>query len=326
MNNVIKRIAICLPFATLALQPLPSGAQVFPNKPIRIIVGVPAGAGPDVEARQLAALMTAELGQTVVVENRPGDAQLLAMGVVAKAAPDGYTLGGGQISNLAANPRLFDKPPYDVERDFVPVSLSIKHPWVLYVNAAVPVTTLQEFIALAKAKPNTITYASTGVGNLLHVSMEWFQTLTSTKLRHVPYGASPWMNDVLSGEVQSVMFPLITMVDHVKSGKLRALAISNGNERSAQVPNVLMFSEAGLGQFEVHAWAGLVAPAGTPSPIVEKLGAAAARAAQTPQYREFAAKIGATAVGSSPAEFDTFLKSERARWKKVIADAGIRME
>ena len=323
---IVTHVAACLPLIALGLQSLPAGAQGFPNKPIRIIVGVPAGSGQDVEARQLAAIMTAELGQTVVIENRPGDAQLLAMGVVAKAMPDGYTLGGGQISNLAANPRLFDKPPYDVERDFVPVSLSIKHPWLLYVNAAVPATTLQEFIALAKAKPNTITYASTGPGNLLHVSMEWFQILTGTKLRHVPYGATPWTNDVLSGEVQSVMFPLVTMTDHVRSGKLRALAISNGKERSAQMPNVPMFAEAGLGQFEVTAWAGLVAPAGTPKEIVEKLGAAAARAAQTPQYREFAAKFGATAVGSSPAEFDTFLKSERARWKKVIADAGIRVE
>ena len=150
--------------------------------------------------------------------------------------------------------------------------------------------------------------------------------LSGTKLRHVPYGANPWTNDVLAGEVQAVMFPLVTMVDHVKSGKLRALAISYGKERSAQLPNVPMFSEAGLGQFEASAWGGLVAPAGTPKEIVEKLGAAAARAAQTPQYREFAAKFGATAVGSSPAEFDTFLKSERARWKKVIADAGIKMD
>ncbi len=248
------------------------------------------------------------------------------MQLVSKATPDGYTLGGGQISNLAANPRLFDTPPYDVERDFVPVSLSIKHPWLLYVNAGLPATTLQEFIALAKAKPNTITYASTGVGNLLHISMEWFGLLSGTKLRHIPYGANPWTNDVLSGEVQAVMFPLVTMTDHVRSGKLRALAISNGKERSAQVPNVPMFSEAGLGQFEVTAWAGLVAPVGTPKEIVEKVGAAAARAAQTPQYREFAGKIGATPVGSSPTEFDTFLKSERARWKKVIAEAGIKVE
>jgi tripartite-type tricarboxylate transporter receptor subunit TctC len=304
----------------------PSQAQPFPARPIRVISPNPAGTGQDVEVRQLTPHMSAELGVPIVVENRPGFAQLLGMEIVAKATPDGYTLGGGTIGNLSSHPRLFDRPLFDVERDLTPVSLSIKHPWLLYVHASVPAQTFAQFVALAKAKPESLTYATPGVGTFIHLSAVLLQTLTGTRLRHVPYGAQPWQPDLLGGHVDAAMFPLITMVDHVKSGKLRALAISNGKERSPQLPEVPQFSEVGLAQYDPIVWAGLVAPSGTPKPVIEKLSKAAARAAQTAPYREFAAKFGATAVGSSPAEFDAFLKTERARWKKVIADNGIKLE
>ena len=304
----------------------PTFAQSFPAKPIRVISPNPSGSGPDVEARQLTQLMSTDLGVPIIVENRPGGAQLLGMEIVAKSTPDGYTLGAGTIGNLAAHPRLFDRPSYDVERDLAPLSLSIKHPWLLYVNASVPAQTFQQFVALAKAKPESITYATNGVGTFLHLTGTLLQTMTGIQLRHVPYGAQPMLPDLLGGHVNAMMFPLITMVDHVRSGKLRALAISNGKERSPQVPDVPQFSEVGLAQFDPSAWAGLVARAGTPQPVIEKLAKAAARAAQTAQYREFSARNGATAVGSTPAEFDTFMKSERARWKKVIVDNGIKLD
>ena len=303
-----------------------SVAQPFPAKPIRVISPNPAGTGQDVEIRQLTPHISAELGVPIVVENRPGFAQLLGMEIVAKATPDGYTLGGGTIGNLSSHPRLFDRPLYDAERDLTPVSLSIKHPWLLYVHASVPAQTFQQFVALAKAKPESITYATGGVGTFMHLSNVLLQTLTGTRLTHVPYGAQPWQPDLLGGHVNAAMFPLITMVDHVKSGKLRALAISNGKQRSPQVPEVPLFSEVGLAQYDPIVWAGFVAPAGTPKPIIEKLSKAAARAAQTAQFREFAATFGATPVGSTPAEFDAFMKSERARWKKVISDNGIKLD
>jgi tripartite-type tricarboxylate transporter receptor subunit TctC len=227
---------------------------------------------------------------------------------------------------LASHPRLFDRPLYDVERDLTPVSLSFKHPFLLYVHASVPAQTFQQFVALAKAKPESITFASPGVGTAIHLSTVWLQTLTGTRLRHVPYGAQPYQPDLLGGHVDAIMFPLVTMVDHVRSGKLRALAISNGKQRSPQLPDVPQFSEVGLAQFDPSAWAGLVAPAGTPKPIIEKLSKAAANAARTAPVQEFAAKFGATAVGSTPAEFDVFLKAERARWKKVISDNGIKLD
>jgi len=268
LHLTVFALTLCAPVSLVHAQP-------FPARPIRVISPNPAGTGQDVEIRQLTPHMSAELGVPIVVENRPGFGQLLGMQIVAKATPDGYTLGGGTIGNLAAHPRLFDRPLYDVERDLAPVSLSIKHPWLLYVHASVPAQTFQQFIALAKAKPESVTYATPGVGTFIHMSTVLMQTLTGTRLRHVPYGAQPWQPDLLGGHVDAAMFPLITMVDHVKSGKLRALAISNGKQRSPLVPDVPLFSEVGLAQYDPSAWAGLVAPAGTPKPSLEKLSKAA---------------------------------------------------
>ena len=326
MTGRINLFSICLLALALGMPIADSCAQSFPARPVRVIVSAPAGAGQDVEVRQLTPHISTDLGVPVVVENRPGGAGLLGLEVVAKATSDGYTLRAGTIGNLASHPRLFDRPIYDVERDLAPVSLSLRHPWVLYVNASVPAQSFQQFIALAKAEPEALTYATPGVGSFTHLTVSLLQTLTGAKLRHIPYGAQPWQPDLLGGHVNASMWPLITMVDHVKAGKLRALAISNGKERSPQVPDVPLFSELELPQFNPSAWAGLVVPAGTSKPVIEKLSKAATRAAQTTQYCEFTARIGATPVGSTPAEFDTFAKAERARWKKVIADNGIKLE
>ena len=306
-----------------------AGAQssaAYPVKPVRIIVPVPAGAGPDVEARNLAALLGRELGQTFIVENRPGAGQLLGIEAVVKAPADGYTIGMGQGGNLAANPRLYDRPPFDIERDITGVSLTLKNPWLLYVNAKVPARTLSEFVAVARSKPDAFTYASTGVGSFLHLSGEWFQSLTDIRLKHVPYGSSSWQNDLVAGQVDAVFYPLVTLLDHVKAGKLRALAISNDGRRTPQLPEVPTFAEAGVPAFSAMAWNGVIAPAATPREIIEKLGAAAARAAQSDEYRGFTARIGAVAVGSSPAEFDAFMRTERQLFRRIISESGIRLD
>jgi tripartite-type tricarboxylate transporter receptor subunit TctC len=314
----------CLTLLDGALQP--ASAQSYPSRPVRIIVPVPAGAGPDVEARQVAAVLGRELGQPFIVENRPGAAQLLGIEAVARAPADGYVLGMGQGGNLAANPRLYDRPPFDVEREIVGISLLLKNPWLLYVNSKVPARTLGEFVALAKSRPDSFTYASTGVGSFLHLSGEWFQSLTGTRLKHVPYGASPWQNDLVAGQVDAVFYPLVTLVDHVKAGKLRALAISNDGRRAAQLPDVPTFAQAGLPAFSAIAWNGLIAPAGTPHEIVQTLASAAARATRSEEFQQFAHRIGAVPIGSSPAEFDAFMRAERALFRRIIADAGIRLE
>ena len=303
----------------------PAAAQTFPNKPIRILVGTPAGAGPDVEARQFAAQLSAELGQPVLIDNKPGFSQMLAIEALTKLPADGYTLGMVQPSNGAANPRLYDRPPYSVEKDLTPVSQLGEHPWVLYVNANVPVKNVAEFIALAKSKPGKITYASTGVGTMLHLSGEWWQKITGTTLTHVPYGAANWQTDLLAGTVDAVFYPLITLSDHVKSGKLRALAISSP-QRSPQLPDVPTFAEAKVPEFVARAWFGVVAPAGLPAPLLKRLNEASVKAAQAPAFREFMAKNGASAVGGTSADFGSFLKSEQTKWRNIITEANIKVE
>ena len=308
-----------------SLQAAPVHAQTFPDKPIRLLVGVPAGAGPDVEARQFAAQLSAEFGQPVLIDNKPGFSQMLAIEALSKAPADGYTLALAQPSNMAANPRLYDRPLYNIDKDFAPISLLGEHPWVLYVNSNVPAKNLAEFIALAKSKPGKLTYASTGVGSLLQLGGEWFQKLTGTSLTHVPYGATGFQTDLLAGNVDAVFFPLITMVDHVKSGKLRALAISS-NQRSALLPDVPTFAEEKYPEYAVRAWFGLMAPAGISAPVLKRLNEASVKAVQTQAFREFFAKNGASPVGSSPNEFGNYLKSEQTRWRTVITEANIKMD
>ena len=320
----LPMIAIAAAAVTVGLA-TPATAQTFPDKPIRLLVGTPAGAGPDVEARQFAAQLSVELGQPVVIDNKPGFSQMLAIEALSKAPADGYTLAVVQPSNMAANPRLYERPLYNIDKDFAPISLLGEHPWVLYVNANVPVKNLAEFIALAKSKPGKLTYASTGVGSLLQLGGEWFQKLTGTALTHVPYGATGFQTDLLAGNVDAVFFPLITMVDHVKSGKLRALAISS-NQRSALLPDVPTFAEEKYPEYAVRAWFGLMAPAGVPAPVLKRLNEASVKAVQTQSFREFFSKNGASPVGSTPIEFGNYLKSEQTRWRTVITEANIKLE
>ncbi len=300
-------------------------AQHFPGKPIKILVGAPAGAGQDVEARQFAAQLALELGQPVIIENKPGFSGMLALQALSKSPADGYTLGSSTIGNSSAHPRLYDRPLYNMEKDFAPISLLGEHPWVLYVNATLPVKNLAEFIALAKSKPGKITYASTGVGSFQQITAEWFQKLSGTKLVHIPYGASNWQTDLLAGTVEVAFWPLVTMTDHVKSGKLRALAISS-NQRSPLLPDVPTFAEAKMPEFTPRAWFGVTAPAGTPAPVLKRLTEASMKAAQSQPFRDFFSKNGATVVGSGAGEFATYLKTDQARWRTVISEAGIKLE
>jgi tripartite-type tricarboxylate transporter receptor subunit TctC len=326
-RNVLHQLAAA-PLGLLGIAAIgttPARAQGYPDRPVRILVGVPAGAGPDVEARAFAALLQVELGQTVLVENNPGFTGLLAMDAVAKAAPDGYTLGGCTPNNMTANPRLFDRPLYNVEKDIVPISQFIEHPWLLYVNAKVPARTLAEFVALAKASPGKISYATAGVGSFPHLTAEWFQKLAGIRLNHIPYGAAHWQNDLVAGTVDATFYPLVGMVDHVRSGKLRALAVASAG-RSALLPEVPTFTEAGYPEYAARAWAGLAEPAATPAPVIERLAQACARAAQRPEFREFAAKFGSVVVGSSPVEFARYLRAERAQLQALIAENNIRVD
>lgn len=220
-NAVYQLVAAQL--GLLGLATAPARAQGYPDRPVRILVGVPAGAGPDVEARAFAAALQLELGQTVLVENKPGFTGLLAMDAVAKAASDGYTLGGCTPTNMTSNPQLFDRPLFNVEKDIVPISQFIEHPWLLYISAKLPARTLADFVALAKASPGRISYASASIGSFPHLTAEWFQKLAGIRLNHIPYGTTHWQTDLLSGTVDATFYPLVGLVDHVRGGKLRAL-------------------------------------------------------------------------------------------------------
>lgn len=317
MNWIITTLAFAFVFQVASVF-----GQPYPSKPIRIVVGQPAGTGPDVETRQFGAQLSAELGQAVIVENRPGDSGLIAAESVAKAAPDGYTLLAVQIG-FAMPAR---RPGLNAERDLATVSLLGKHPWVLYVHPSVPAKTLEEFVALAKAQPDKLAYGTRGAASFNHLSGELFQALSGTKLKHIPFGTGNPINDLLGGHIDVMFYPLIGMVENVRAGKLRALAVSTGNGRSPQLPDVPTFAEAGMRQFDPYAWFGLAAPAGLPSAVMEKLAGASSRAAQSQSFREFLTKLGATPVGSTPPEFAAFLKSERARWKKVVSDLNLKLD
>ena len=322
-RNVLHQLAVA-PLGLLGVAT--ARAQgTYPDRPVRILAGVPAGAGPDVEARQFAAALQAELGRAVLVENRPGFSRLLAMDALAKATPDGYTLCMGTPNNLTAHPRLVDRPLYNVDKDIAPISLAIEHPWLLYVNAKVPARTLAEFVALAKASPGRISCASAGVGSFQHLTAEWFQKQAGIRLNHIPYGTTHWQTDLVAGTVDATFYPLVGMVDHVRSGKLRALAVASAG-RSPMLPDVPTFTGAGYAEYSARAWAGLVAPAATPLPVIERLAQASARAVQRPEFREFAAKFGAVSVGSSPADFARYLRNERGQLQALIAENNIRVD
>ena len=323
-RTVLQQLA-ATPLGLLGLSAAPARAQGYPERPVRIVVGYPPGSGPDVEARQFAAVLQLELGQSVLVENKPGFSGMLALEAVAKAAPDGYTLGGGTPTNLTCNPRLFDRPLFNVEKDLTPVTQFIEHPWLLYVNAKLPARNLEEFVALAKSQPGRITYATPGVGSLQHVTGEWLQKLTGIRLNHIPYGSANWQTDLVAGTVDATFYPLITLADHVKSGKLRALAVANAG-RTPVLPDVPTFAESGYPAFAARAWAGVVAPGGTPSALIDRLSQASARAVQRPEFREFVNKLGANAIGSSAQDYGRFLRTERAQFQALILENNIRVE
>ena len=323
-RKVLHRLA-ATPLGLLGLASTTARAQGYPDHPVRILIGYPAGAGPDVETRQFAAMLQLELGQTVLVENKPGFSGLLAMDAVAKAVPDGYTLGAGTPTNLTANPRLVDRPLFNVDKDIAPVSQFIEHPWVLYTNAKLPARNMAEFVALAKSAPGKLNYASTGVGSYLQVTAEWFQKLAGIRLTHIPYGgATHFQTDLLAGTVDAVFYPLL-MADHVRSGKLRALAVASAS-RSPLLPDVPTFAESGYPEYSARAWGGLVAPGATPAAVLDRLAQASARAVQRPEFREFVAKNGAAAISSTPQAFASYLRNERTQLQALIAENNIRVE
>ncbi len=307
--------------AALAAGHLPAAAQAYPAKPIHLVVGYAAGGSTDSVARLLGQKLAEELGQPVIVENKPGAGATIASDYVAKAAPDGYTLFMSTIANTI-NTTLYKRLSFDFERDFAPVSLVATVPNVLVVNPEVPAKTVKEFIALAKSKPGGINFGSSGSGSSVHLSGELFNMVAGVKLTHVPYkGSAPAAVDLMSGQIQAMFDNLSTALPFIKAGKLRALAVTSA-ERSPAAPDIPTMAEAGLPECEVLSWFALVAPAKTPKDIVDRLNAATVKALADPAVKQQFAALGADPVSSTPAVLADLIKSETAKWAKVVKASG----
>jgi tripartite-type tricarboxylate transporter receptor subunit TctC len=297
----------------------------YPTRPVRFIVPSSAGGGTDIITRALAVKLAERLGQPFVVENRPGATGIIGYEMLAKAEPDGHTILTAP-SAITINPLLYKKVPYDVLRDYAPVTLIATVPNILLVHPSVPAQSLKELIALAKAQPGHLHYASAGLGSSPHMSMELLKGMAGINVSHVPYkGTGPGLIDLLAGRVSAMMTNVLSAVPHIKSGKLRALGVS-GSKRSSVLADVPTIAEAGVAGYDVMQWYGVLAPAGTPRDIVLRLHAEIVRALELPDVKERLAADGAEAVGSTPDVFGALIRSEVERWAAVAKNAGIQPE
>lgn len=305
---------------------LPLFAQDYPTRPIRIIVAyTPAGA-TDILARAVGQKMSEAWGQPVIVDNRPGAAGNIGTDIAAKAAPDGYTLLMATAGTHGINPSLYRHLDWDAVKDFAPESLVAMVPNILVVNNALPVKSVKELIAYAKANPGKLSYGSPGLGSTAHLSMELFKSMTGTQMVHVPYkGSAGVLADVMSGQIALTMDNIPPYLPQVRAGKIRALAISTA-KRSAAIPELPTVAEAGVPGYASGAWFGLLAPAGTPRPIVDKLTAETQRILKLPDVHDRISSLGADIVGSSGKEFGALIKSEIAKWAKVIKEANVELQ
>jgi tripartite-type tricarboxylate transporter receptor subunit TctC len=324
MRPSIRRLSALACAFVSALACGPATAQDYPSKPIRVIVPVPAGSGPDADIRHIATRLGPVIGQTIVIDNRPGAGTRIAIEAAVKSAPDGYTFLVGTPS-LTTAPALYANLPFDVKRDLVPVSLVSTTAYALTVNGAVPAQSAAAWLALAKTTPAHANIATFGIGTLPHLAGAWFGALTGTDFKFIHYNTTPPFNDLLAGQTSAMFEAMLPMVPHVKTGKLRMLAIS-GRQRQPLLPDVPTFAEAGFPAFDPLVWIGVLAPAGTPRTIVSRVSTALAQVAKMPDVIAFRRDVGSDSVGSTPEEFATFLDTERAKWGAVIQRSGMKLE
>ena len=310
----------------LAVNLAAGAAHDYPIKSLRLIVPFPPGGGNDILARAVGQRLSEVVGQQIIVDNRGGAGGLIGAELAAKAVPDGYTIFLASIGNLAFTPALRARLPYDPVRDFAPVTLVATSAFIMVVNPAVPAKSVKELIALAKARPGTLNYASAGQGSSLHMTGEIFKLATATDLVHVAYkGSAPALTDLIAGQVQVMFGTMPATLPQVKAGKLRALGVS-GARRSAAAPEVPTIAEAGVPGFEVLNWYGIVAPSKTPAEIVQKLNRDLLTTLKSPEMIESLHTQGLEAAGGTPERFAAFIKSEIAKYAKVVKAADIRAE
>ncbi len=298
----------------------------FPSKPIRLVVPFPPGGGTDMIARTVAQKVADLNKWSVIVDNRPGAGGNLGVDAVAKSAPDGYTLVMGQTSNLAINPTLYSKLPYDPLKDLAPVALVSSSPIVMAVPANSPFKTFADVVAAAKKQPDAITLGYSGNGTVAHLAGELAENAAGIKLRHVPYkGAAQAMTDLMGGNIDLYMSSVPTLLGHVRNGKLRAIVITSA-KRAGQLPDTPTLAESGYKGFDAVTWFGILAPAGTPAPIVQQLSKAINQALVLPDVAEKLRSEGGDVLGGTPEAFDKLLRAEVPRWGKIVKDSGASLD
>lgn len=320
MNVLLKSISVF--FALLSLQVL---AQEFPSRPVRLVVPYPPGGANDIVARLVSPVMMQRLGQNVIVDNRGGGNTMIGSEIVARAAPNGYTLLVVAAGH-AINPALYKKMPFDAQRDFVPVAQFGDGAYVLVAHPGAGVNSSAELVALAKAKPGMVSYASSSIGNLTHLAAELFNATAGIKMLHVPYkGGNPAMADLLAGRVQVFFSTVAVARNHLQSGKIRGLGVTTP-KRTPALPSVPTIAESGLPGYAVSGWYGVVAPRGTPAAAITKLHAAVAAAVRLPDIRDKLLGVGVEATEVSSAEFGKLIDADIAKWKTVAKPLNIVMD
>jgi tripartite-type tricarboxylate transporter receptor subunit TctC len=324
--GTFQRVSVLLSVAWGLSSPASGAGAAWPERPLRYVIPSAVGGGPDVAARIVMAELGRQIGQQVIVDNRPGGSGTIGTDVIARATPDGYTIGHGNILTMAIGRSVLPKLPYDLERDIRPVVHMYGTPNLLAVTLSLPAHSVQELIGLAKKKPGDLLYASTGSGSSIHVGMELFKLMTATQIVHVPFKAATIaITDLIAGRVHLMADNINSIGPHVKAGRLRGLAVTSGKRvpAFAELPTV---AEAGVPGFDVSAWAGVIVPAGVPKAIVARLNAEVNKALASPAAGGKLPELGLQLVGGTPEQFATHIRKEAARWADVVKRAGVKVD
>jgi tripartite-type tricarboxylate transporter receptor subunit TctC len=322
MSKTLKLLA----GATLALATAAAFAQTYPARSIRLISPFAPGGGTDITSRAIAPKLTSAFGQQVIVDNRGGAGGMVGVEIAAKAPPDGYTIVIGTIGNIAVNPSLYSKMPYDPQKDLVPIGQVANALNVLVVHPSLPAKTVKEFIAIAKQRPGALNFGSSGPGATDHLAGEVFNVMAGVKMVHIPYkGGAPAMLDLVAGQVEIVFSTMATAIGAIQGNRIRAIAMT-GNQRYERMPQIPTIAEAGLKGFEVNNWYGFFAPAGTPKEIVTRLHTETAKALAMADTKTRLLDAGIIGTSSTPEQFNAYIQAETKKWAKVIKDAGIKAD
>ena len=321
-----RRLILALAAATLGSGAFAQAASTWPAKPIRLVVPFPPGGGTDIIARETSQRVAKATGWTFVIDNKPGAGGNLGVDAVAKSPADGYTIVIGQTSNLAINPTLYSKMPYDSQKDLAPIILLANAPLVMVTGAGTPYKTLADAVNAAKAKPGAVNFASPGNGTVAHLTSELFQKAAGVKTQHVPYkGASQALVDVIGGTVELYMSSVPTLLGHIKQGKVRALAVTSAN-RVDDLPDVPTINESGYKGFDAVTWFGLLAPAGTPKDVIARINAEFNKALKQPELAKRLSDEGADPAGGTAEQFAALIRDDIPRWGKVVKESGAKVD